>query len=630
MKSTNPLLFLLLLAQLSATGQIYDDPKSIVTLLQELKVESRIENKIALLNRISFGYSLLFKTDSSIYYASKVLILAEENDLKSGVAQAYYNIGLSLQRIGTYAESVREFEIAGTFASQELNRKLIADIKYSIAHSYYMMRMYPSALREHLKTLNYLRRNRITEPLPMIYNSLGLIYLATENLDSSLYYFNNALQASLRYKQELFQLSAHKNIGRVYLRLGRETEGVDHLFESIRIADRSKVLHTRNTAVLSYECLAEYENSRGNYEKGVMYATKALRTAQEYHVVEDIYDVSGVLYQSYKGLGNTRKALEVLELHQQTFEQMHKRLEKTNQQALENGLLLTKQKMDITALQNEKKRKAQQEFWMILGLFISSTVVVWLFWLYRVLGKQKRQIYMNNLLLEQKVLDRTKDLEKAYNELEEAVMKGQSQERKRIAADIHDHLGGILSSVSIGVQLIDATRLSLKERQMFTRIKNQVRDAYDEIRLFSHNLSPKILEKEGLDTALNRMTQRLNLLHKLDVSLHICYTTTLAKKIEFNIYAIVTELINNILKHSGATKVSVSLLGNSDGGLLLEVEDDGIGFKRSQDMDGDTGIGLDNIQDRLDQINAKMNYSSVRGRTVFSMYIRPVGVNETP
>jgi|GEM_PF-6559472 len=610
-----------LLSMTIAGGQPYDEPERLPMSLRQLTKRLSVSQRVVLLNRVSFGFGMLFQADSSIYYGEKALLLAEENHLSLEMAKAHNNIGLAMQQLGVHAEAIREFELGTSIARRVGDKELIGRLSYGIGHSYYMMRLYKKGVSQQLNTLHHALKNNLLANTPIVYNDLGLMYMAQKKLDSSRYYFAKNLVMAARTNNEFMLMMANKNLGRVLLLKGLEREGQIYIWKSIEIATKSKVQHIRNSVTLSYECLAEYENTRKNYSKSIYYAKKALEVAQKFNATEDIYDVSKILYEASKALGNTDQALSYLELNQRTYEMMHERLETVNQQALENRLQIARQRLDIGILREEGKSSRQQSLWITVGLIVSVIVGLWMFGLYRLVGNQKNQIDSNNLILEQKVLERTHELEEAYLELKSAVTKGQTMERKLIAADIHDNLGGILSSVAIGMELIDQTGLSNRERQMLKNIKNQISDAYDEIRLLSHNLRPEILEKEGIKVALNRMVQRVTLLHKLEVFLDVCYTRVLPKAVEFNVYAIVTELLNNVLKHSGASKVIISLRENRNGVLVLKVEDDGRGLGNYAHTTKGDGMGIRNIQDRVDQINAIMTHSSISGRTVFSIDI---------
>ncbi len=625
MCKTFSLLVLLLLISPFVSGQIFNEPRQIQALLKQLEEELPVPSRIDVLNRLSYGYSQAFKADSGILYAEEALLLAEKYRLQKEMAKSHYNLGYAMQNLGIHSEAIQEFETGITLAANTDDRTLTGWLNHAIGQSYYMMKVYGKALDQQRYTLAYAKENEIGEIIPIAHNSIGNIFLWQHKGDSALYYFTRGLEAARLYRNEFMMAVGYKNLGRAYLLQNDHKNGLQAFWESIEIAGNSKSEHTRTVLTQSYESMAIYEYEHGNYDKCIEYAGKSLEVSKEYQTVEDMYDASQVLYKAHKAKGNATEALNYLELNQQIYETMYKRLEVINRQALENRLQIARQKANISLLSEKNIRKEEQQHWLILGLAFSLLAGIWLFWLYRLVGKQKEVIKANNLQLEQKVIERTDELELAYNEVESALTKGQTIERKRIAADIHDHLGGILSSASIGMELIDQKGLSDREKQILNNIKNQIHDAYDEIRLLSHNLKPDVVEKEGLKVALDRMAQRITLLHNIKVVQSVRYTSVLSKMLEYNLYFVVMELLNNIIKHAGATKIEISIDEPQNGLLQLQIKDNGKGFVKNPESKPD-GIGLMNITERLAQVNGTIAYTSEKGKTVFLIGIQVNGM----
>lgn len=600
----------------SVSGQGFNEPIQTGELLKQLKGELSVPARIDVLNRLSYGYSRIFKADSGIFYAEEALFLAQKYQLQKEMAKSHYNMGYAMQNLGIHSEAIQEFRTGISLDTHSVDRSLTGWLNYGIGQSYYMMRVYGKALDQQRYTLSFAERNHIPEIIPIANNAIGNIFLWQQKVDSARYYFERGLETARRYGNEFITVIGYKNLGQVYLLQNDRENGFGALRKSIEIAGNSKVDHIRNSSVLSYGCMANYEYEHGNYDQCIGYAAKSLEVAKKYHVVEDMYDASQILYKAHKAKGDATGALSYLELNQQLHETMYKRVEVINRQALENQLQIARQQSNISLLSEKNMRKEQQQHWLILGLTFSLLAGIWLFWLYRLVGKQKEIIKANNLQLEQEVIERTGELELAYHEVESALTKGQTIERKRIAADIHDHLGGILSSASIGMELIDQNGLPDREKRILSNIKSQIHDAYDEVRLLSHNLKPDVVEKEGLGVAIDRMAQRITLLHNIRVVREIRYTSVLSKTLEYNLYFVIMELLNNIIKHAGATRIGISIDETQNGLLQLQIEDNGRGFTKAEAGKPD-GIGLKNIAERLGQFKGSIKHTSEKGKTVF-------------
>lgn len=204
------------------------------------------------------------------------------------------------------------------------------------------------------------------------------------------------------------------------------------------------------------------------------------------------------------------------------------------------------------------------------------------------------------LLLYKELKSKTQFLEEAQL----SIIHAQETERQRIAKDLHDDLGGTLSAIKgrIANEKVSQEAINLVER------------AIDDLRYISRNLSPPELENDGLIKALH------NTIGRIQISSNIKFTfitfgepQRLNQDEKLNVYRIITELINNILKHSKAQKAVIQLIYYQES-LNIIVEDDGIGIKSDKN---NWGIGLKNINSRVEFLGAKLNIdSSSVGTTV--------------
>lgn len=225
--------------------------------------------------------------------------------------------------------------------------------------------------------------------------------------------------------------------------------------------------------------------------------------------------------------------------------------------------------------------------------------------------QERNQLSTLNNILEEKVAQRTKELQTALNEAQNALLKGQTIERKRVASELHDNLGGLLAALKMTTNALDTHDLHPQEQEIYAQMVTMIDDANRQVRSLSHNLLPEELEKTGLVASLQTLINKLNVSHNtafefycenLDERLH--------KSIEFNLYTIVLELCNNILKHSNASRASIELI-NRNGKMQLLVADNGKGFKPNEH--DANGMGLKNLYDRAKAIGAFVKVHSEKG-----------------
>jgi len=218
--------------------------------------------------------------------------------------------------------------------------------------------------------------------------------------------------------------------------------------------------------------------------------------------------------------------------------------------------------------------------------------------------------------VQQLSLEKQESLLKQNAELQAALLQGQTIERKRVAADLHDSLGSTMSSLIYTVNAIDTNKLDEQEKNVYRHLKQMLDTAYNEIRLLSHNLLPEEFEKQGLAEALRYFIRKINQTKTIQFELSIDpHLGRLSPKIEFELYSICLELINNILKHSKATEAKINLskvtppLGRSavaGGGLNLTISDNGRGFF---DNESD-GKGIKNVKARIESLNGTWQHDS--------------------
>ena len=244
----------------------------------------------------------------------------------------------------------------------------------------------------------------------------------------------------------------------------------------------------------------------------------------------------------------------------------------------------------------------------------------------RLIYRQKREIEGLNLDLEDKVIARTAELKQANDqlraknrEIEEALLKGQTLERKRMAADLHDSLGGLLAAIKMSLSALNPSHMADREQEIYHNLLNMTKEAFAEVRYLSHNLQPDELEKQGLSEALLRLVGKLNLTQNITFRLDNAQLPRLDKTTEFNLYSICIELCSNILRHSEATEADI-LFRRFNNELNMIVKDNGCGM----DPSDATGMGLRNIQARMDLIRGRYEVHSGMGEGTTFIFILPV------
>lgn len=198
----------------------------------------------------------------------------------------------------------------------------------------------------------------------------------------------------------------------------------------------------------------------------------------------------------------------------------------------------------------------------------------------------------------------------------QAELESQETERRRLAADLHDSIGGMLSTIRVGISTM--ARL-LPDPMSVDQTKQMLDDTITSVRRISRDLMPSTLEKFGLTHALRELCERFQATSKITIHFFLeGDLEPLDKTRELMIFRIVQELLNNAIKHSQASQISVTL--KSDHKLAVIVQDDGVGFDPEafkKDTQSGKGLGLFNIENRARLLGAKLEYGkqSKKGST---------------
>jgi two-component system, NarL family, sensor kinase len=187
-----------------------------------------------------------------------------------------------------------------------------------------------------------------------------------------------------------------------------------------------------------------------------------------------------------------------------------------------------------------------------------------------------------------------------------AVVETENNERRRIARDLHDGLGPVISAINHYFQAFLDAKPENREA-IRNRLQIVISEAIDEVSRISHNISPHVLEKHGLITALNNLLAPLMTNEKYEISFNPGFDERLDPKIELTVYRCITELINNTLKHAEATKISLDI-GRSEGKLAIRYSDNGKGFTASPGKR--LGQGMPNITNRVESFGGTLSVMS--------------------
>jgi signal transduction histidine kinase len=207
-----------------------------------------------------------------------------------------------------------------------------------------------------------------------------------------------------------------------------------------------------------------------------------------------------------------------------------------------------------------------------------------------------------------------------YKEKLEIEINTLEKERKRIAADLHDELGPLLSSVRLQIACLETQ--DKEDLEILEASRKHIDTVLVRLREIANDLMPTVLLRKGLQEALREFINSINagsVALKIDYEVDMPDLNDLAR--EIHIFRILQEIIHNAIKHSKAGKLRIRI-EKKEGQLLINVQDNGQGFDADKMLASGTGHGLSNIYSRIDVLKGYIHIKSKKEKgTEISMEI---------
>ncbi|TDX00023.1 sensor histidine kinase [Dinghuibacter silviterrae] len=180
-------------------------------------------------------------------------------------------------------------------------------------------------------------------------------------------------------------------------------------------------------------------------------------------------------------------------------------------------------------------------------------------------------------------------------------------ERKRIAGDLHDSLGPLLSTVKLNMGSIETENVF--ERQVLEKSGKYIDEIISNMREISYNLLPISLERKGLLEAVKEFIGHLNGTAPVRIQLHCWKEIAIPKEKEIHVFRMVQEIVHNTIKHSGARHLHIGISHESNR-LLVMTKDDGHGFDAQKARETSGGLGLRSLESRAEILRGTLSIES--------------------
>lgn len=513
------------------------------------------------------------------------------------------NLGTISEKKGDYSNAISNYLFAYEIFDSLENIEGISVTSNNIGIIYYLLNEPSKALNFLQLSLNLRQQLRDSLSLVYAYQNLGNVYFDLWEYDSSKYYFRKCTDLARSVNDKVSSGKALNSLGVISMIENDYNQSFILFSQSI---SHSKTKNDFQNISSVYDNLGLLNFNTGKFQEAIAYFDSSLALSSKYGLKEEMKDTYQHLAAVYEKKQNYRDAFNSLISYDKLQNKML--TEKSNVSGVEGFFVKQKQENKILVMEKEHERRKAS---MIL---VISTFIVLM--ITSLLG-----FYIYLLNQRSKNVRKLAELEK---ERFKAVIEAQEMERKRIAGDLHDSVGQMLSLSKLHLSEVrESVNVNSSEKaEMLERSAQIIDEACQEIRNISHNLMPGSLIRLGLFAGVRDLVRKLNASKKIHVSLYSNLDNTrLDEKVEISVYRIIQEIFNNILKHAQASEIGIKLIKVSERKLELFVTDDGIGFDKVL-IEKSTGIGWKNIYSRLSIINGTMEINStLNSGTIISIMI---------
>ncbi len=517
---------------------------------------------IAIYNSMAGLYSDIYEFDSSAIYFVKAIKYCEVTGRKSLLGKLYRNLGTAFTRMEEFGKADEYLNKSLEINRQNNDQKTIVQNLTSLANNSNAWNKPDLALKYFGEAESLAKTIDDSIPMADIENSRANVFRDMKDYSRALQGYNKALEIYRRKNQMLGIVTCLGNIGCVTCEQGKYKEALSLHDTALSLSIKHGYKSLQKSALSN---ISDIYRRMGNYREAYEYQTLF------YNLKDSIFNM------------DKEKLIADLTL----------KYEKEKDQS--QILVLEKEnlQMDLSL----RKRTIQRNAYLFTGVVVIALA------LFLVLYFRQRAI-KDKIIAEQKILK----LEEEKKFLAaKALVEGQEEERKRIANDLHDGLGVLLSAAKMQFSSIHDTNPA--NTPIIERASQLLEQASSDVRKISYNMMPGLLTKLGLYEAVEDLFDNINDKGNLKAQLEIADNLRrLPENQEIMLYRIIQEMVNNTIRHAGAKNIRLQIMAVDDN-LNINYSDDGKGFDAEKTPESKS-IGLNSIKSRVNFLNGNLTMDS--------------------
>jgi two-component system, NarL family, sensor kinase len=613
--------------------------------IRELEQTRADTFRVHLLTELSYVIHSLGNFDSALHVANEAYLFAKKINHVPSIIESLTTLGSLYGNFGTrdYDKSMTFFHEASSLAEENQLYELTHKTYSSVLNLYFYEGDFPSAMNLTTKGLALAEQRGDIKKISGYNNLLGFIYLRQgQPLESKKYYqqylnlsqalndslavadaYNGLAEAVLLNKQMDEALKFHFKAWNIYLRhyeagvsfkhdqMAYTAFRISHTYKlmqdypraieySARVLDYTKKHGTNEYDFVLY-CLnaGELYKLTGDARTALQWARKALSLSLKMKHRENIRDSYLLASNIHHALSRPDSAYYFHVRYASMKDSIINEASHRAIQHLQSKYDLQKKDQEIAMQQSQLEQQQFQRNALIIAFVFLAVIMFLLYNWYRLKQKNKFQA----------------ELTHQQNELFNTIVTFQDSERQRIAQDIHDSVGSVLSAAKLQMSSLEDIKgkLSDDDQKSYDAALMLIDQASQELRSISHNIMPAALSRLGLVAALENLIDKISNYSGVQINLNVHgFRERLSERTEIGIYPVVLELINNVLKHAQASEATIQLVKHP-AYINITVEDNGKGFNVKRNKSSD-GIGLKSVMSRIHYLKGSINIDSEEGQ----------------
>ncbi|MFM8913476.1 MAG: tetratricopeptide repeat protein, partial [Flammeovirgaceae bacterium] len=570
-----------------------------------------VKGEISYYTNATFVYNMQGKYDTSLQLNLKSVELARKANNLERLAACLGNVGSSYQYLENYEKAIEYTLLAVELAEKQNDTRKLSVAYGNLGNVYRILRQYPLAKDYAEKALALARETGNPYQICAALLSLGTIKSFTQQFNESIAHLTEAQEISRKLNDQYSLMGSLLNLGNAHLLSGNYPPLEKIYRESLILA---RTLGDPEGVILSYRGLASYFLFTKDLKKAREFSELSLQQSLSHQYIRNTGEAY-LLLSKVALLEGKYKEAQVFQFKTDSIQEVIFDQEKTkNIERLEVQFRMREKEEALIREQQASDLKSvtirKNQLWILVLVVALAAMAITAWLLMRAANARKKVIEKENELNHIKIhqLESEKQLMAS-----QAVIKGQEQERGRLAKDLHDGLGGMLSGIKFSLANMKSNVvLDADNALQFERSLDMLDQSISELRRVAHNMMPEVLVKFGLDEALRSYCDALNQANIFKLSYQrVGEPRRFDSNTEIIAYRIVQELLNNTVKHAKASQVLVQFaITASD--LSITVEDNGVGFD-TQSLNESRGAGWANIRSRVNFLNGKLDVQSSSG-----------------